>query len=162
MLLKKPITVAITLFSSLLTESVDAAAIDLEAHATPNTPNLVERKMGINCKGSSNCWGETAILELCSSILEIPDNHTFYEGEHIACAAGGICTFLQRTGTNGVSGLDIKKLFDFLVGHGCKGCGSVPTAALQGINDIQTGELTVNYVSHRHCDGLCDIDAPSG
>jgi hypothetical protein len=161
MLFKKPITVAVTLFSSLFTERVDAAAIDLGAHTTPNTANLVRRK-GINCQGSSLCWGETAILELCSSILEIPDNRTFYEGEHISCGTGGICTFLQRTGTIGVSGLDIKKLFNILVGHGCKGCGSVPTAALQGIDDIETGELTVNYVSHGHCDGLCDIASPSG
>ncbi len=84
--------------------------------------------------------------------------YEFYEGEHIACAAGGICLFLQKTGDLVITAELIKELFAILVEYGCTGCGSVPVDTLQGINDNEYGELTSNYVSHGFCfDGLCDI-----
>ena len=73
-------------------------------------------------------------------MLQIPDDRVFYKGERIACTTyTGVCAFVQGTEENeGISAPDIKKLTAILVEYGCKGCGSVPTAALDGIDASTT------------------------
>ena len=89
-------------------------------------------------------------------VLQIPDNEVYTEGQYIVCTPHGICLFLQKT-TEDVPGSDIKKLLDLLAENDCKVCGSIPTGYLQGVDDIENGELTANYVGDKDgCTGVCD------
>ncbi|KAI1392624.1 killer toxin, Kp4/SMK-like protein, core [Hypoxylon trugodes] len=99
---------------------------------------------GINCQGSalcSTCPAHT-LSEINTSIQGLSDTQTFPNGAHIACS-GHCCAFLQNVqGTK--TGAQIKGFVGDLLAHGCGKCGSDPT---EPGNNVNTGELTVNYVS---------------
>ena len=128
--------------------------------------NLVAA-LGINCRGASSCRG-TRVARRLTRVIETIDRGRWYaDGEQIACVSietddgsDSFCAFLQNTG--GAWGSRILELAHYIVGHGCKGCGSVPYFYPEE-NDVSRGELTYNYVS-KPCsrdDGLCGVDRPS-
>ncbi|ROW03860.1 hypothetical protein VPNG_07270 [Cytospora leucostoma] len=98
--------------------------------------------LGINCRGSSLCSGDHVLSELNTKVQALPDSNTYGNGVHIACV-GHICAFLQNiSGTK--TGAEVKQYVQNLLNHGCKTCGSDPT---EPGNNVDNGELTVNYVS---------------
>ncbi|TFK27852.1 killer toxin [Coprinopsis marcescibilis] len=106
--------------------------------------------LGINCRGSSNCAGTLCNLsQLISQAAQLPDNNQYFPGQHIVCCGtsgspGGLCAFTQNTSQN-ISGRRVKELLQGLSNHGCGKCGSNPFER----NDVQFGQLTVNFVSQR-------------
>ncbi|KAJ7919351.1 Kp4-domain-containing protein [Mycena leptocephala] len=109
---------------------------------------------GINCEGSIKCNGQphnTAEI-LVQDIDGIDLGREYNNGQHIACR-NNICAFLQgqRAPTSGAA---IRSVAHYIVEHGCKVCGSVPTSAG---NDDAYGELTFNFVSETACGegGMC-------
>ncbi|KAJ2981449.1 hypothetical protein NQ176_g2014 [Zarea fungicola] len=119
--------------------------------------------LGINCQGSSQC-GPTfgGPSDILASVQNIDPNHTYQNGEYIACAQNdlgtGKCAFLQ--GTGGITGDLIKTLVQDIVNHGCDKCGSVPVFFNAGDNDPNThGILTINFVNSPGCNGLCPVAA---
>lgn len=133
--------------------------------------------LGINCRGSSNCYGcGTPMTEVTSAINSISDTVVYKDGEQIACAKcpgghglrwdsniGGTCAFAQKLpkkndGSVGtVTGAQIKAAVARLVKHGCDNCGSAPLDEAK--NDVNAGEITINYTMD-HCGwGKCDPKA---
>ncbi|CEJ80552.1 hypothetical protein VHEMI00728 [[Torrubiella] hemipterigena] len=108
---------------------------------------------GINCNGSALCKSSGVagnLLNLKAIVDNIPDRNRHYDtAKQIACT-GSICAYFQK----GASGTAARasELLGQLLDHGCKKCGSIPTEAG---NDVNKGELTVNYVSHQDCQGAC-------
>lgn len=101
--------------------------------------------LGINCRGSSSCGTcrAHALSEIFTQVEGIDDGATFGDGTHIACS-GNCCAFLQNvSGTK--TGAQLKGYMRQLVDHGCDKCGSVPT---EPGNNVDNGELTVNFVSN--------------
>ncbi|RSM08217.1 hypothetical protein CDV31_008225 [Fusarium ambrosium] len=110
---------------------------------------------GINCDGSALCGDQKGFLDKVSDFITdningVDPNYHFSNGERIACA-GHICAFLQKT-SNGASGQEVRNAILRLKNHGCKGCGSAPFID----NDVDKGELTVNYVTSTCGDGVCN------
>ncbi|KAH3966747.1 hypothetical protein HBH96_182620 [Parastagonospora nodorum] len=123
--------------------------------------------LGLNCRGSGMC------NDLCfrKSIMELdiimqnlhPDHHNNYKnGEQIACrrcklqkdTGSAICAFPQNLPEGADLDYDeIKAAMKAIVDHGCKFCGSSPV--YRG-NDVNKGELTVNYVYHGCGNGICE------
>lgn len=71
----------------------------------------------------------------------------------IACTqgnSGSICAFYQ-SGASG-SARDAFGHIQQIIDHGCSLCGSVPT---QEGNNVDDGQLTVNFVSDPCCEGNC-------
>ena len=106
--------------------------------------------LGINCKGSSLCNRAGGDLVGVKAIVDgiHPRDRHYKTGQHIACASN-LCAFFQKSASGTAkraSGL-LKQLYD----HGCEVCGSVPTSG----NNVNGGELTVNYVAHPGCEGAC-------
>lgn len=62
---------------------------------------------------------------------------------------GGICAFPQKTD---ITLKDARTAMDALLKHGCTTCGSEPT---KPGNNVDTGMLTVNYVSNPYCIENC-------
>jgi hypothetical protein len=56
---------------------------------------------------------------------------------------GGICAFAQYVNEDTIDGKTMKAKVAELIGHECKGCGSVPFHAG---NNVQNGELTIDFV----------------
>ncbi|EFX06369.1 killer toxin, kp4 [Grosmannia clavigera kw1407] len=111
--------------------------------------------LGINCRGSSLCSGEAGgklskiLSEVRGVINQGHGNHRYNTGVQIACASanlGSFCAFYQKgaSGTANQAAAQLQKLID----HGCSGCGSIPTSSG---NNVNNGELTVNYVSAPCC-----------
>ncbi|KAK4695001.1 hypothetical protein P7C71_g2663, partial [Lecanoromycetidae sp. Uapishka_2] len=76
-------------------------------------------------------------------------------GVQMACAFygigfGTICAFYQHGASGNTS--EALALVEELQQHNCANCGSAPTGA--GNPDVDTGCLTVNYVSSACCDPL--------
>lgn len=67
---------------------------------------------------------------------------------------GANCAFFQKTGVTNTAALAKAKIQD-LINHGCEGCGSCPILAG---NNVDTGEITVNYVTSP----CCNLPATSG
>ena len=90
--------------------------------------------------GVKPCW----IGNLATKIDALPDDALFSPGEHIACCGedSWMCAFTQRT-EEVISGARVKELFYGIVEHGCTACGSNPFYN----NDVDQGELTINYVA---------------
>ena len=106
--------------------------------------------LGINCRGSTSCNGMSSAIsrDLAGAITSgINDNTWYAGGANIAChgVGSGVCAFLQNT--NGANGKTIKALANAIIAHGCKVCGSAPFAN----NDINTGQLTFNFVKDPYC-----------
>jgi len=103
--------------------------------------------LGINCRGSSNCGFQSShtLSEINTQVQAIPDGNIFSNGVHIACV-GGICAFLQNVASPGTkTAAQIKGFVTDLLNHGCTVCGSDPT---EPGNNVDNGELTVNFVSN--------------
>ena len=64
---------------------------------------------------------------------------------------GYICAFYQRNGNKAQTLSDTNFFLGEIMDHGCKVCGSVPT---KGGNNVDDGELTVNFIANAHirCD----------
>ncbi|KAH7263802.1 killer toxin Kp4/SMK [Fusarium tricinctum] len=115
--------------------------------------------LGINCRGSGFCD-----LTFGSSIQDIQDqvgiivadgqgDRHFDTGAQIACTQGNqgsICAFYQ-SGASG-SAKDAFGHIQQIIDHKCSLCGSVPT---QEGNNVDDGQLTVNFVSDACCEGNC-------
>lgn len=69
---------------------------------------------------------------------------------------GGVCVFPQK---GGVTLKQARTLMDGLLQHGCTTCGSNPT---QPGNNVNSGELTVNYVANPFCIGNCLSSSATG
>lgn len=116
------------------------------------------KREGINCEGSSNCGmtEEWVVSDINGWMGNVDDDRLYNNGEHIVCVGDiTFCSFPRDT-TGGVLGKDLKVLMNILVDHGCTVCGSVPTGAPAGINDVSQGMLTINYVEDDGgCSGVC-------
>ena len=95
-------------------------------------------------------------------------NAHYYAGQDIACIPrqwlpfarlvwheGAYCAFLQGKNVpgGGVDGVTLLQKMDALIQYGCQGCGSSAISDSGGMSDM--GSLTVNYVRHWACEGLC-------
>ncbi|KAF4947655.1 hypothetical protein FSARC_13916 [Fusarium sarcochroum] len=109
---------------------------------------------GINCEGSSSCLDQGGFLNpladyITDNINGVDPNYWYANGEQIACKAH-ICAFLQKT-EGGAPGSWVRDAVLAIKRHGCSACGSYPFFD----NDVDKGELTVNYVKHGCGDGVC-------
>lgn len=92
----------------------------------------------------------------------------YYAGQDIACiprdwlpfarlvwSEGAYCAFLQGKNVprGGVDGFTLLQRMDTLIHFGCQGCGSSAISDSGGMGEM--GQLTVNYVRHSSCEGLC-------
>ena len=103
-------------------------------------------QLGINCRGSGLCTGGNVASGLRDLIRGSTDtDRTYKNGENIACL-GNTCAFLQNA-PNGAKIALIQQLAQAIVEHGCKNCGSAPFKN----NNVNTGELTFNFVAHPGC-----------
>ncbi|CAM6093128.1 unnamed protein product [Calypogeia fissa] len=100
--------------------------------------------LGINCRGSGICASKSShtMSEINTAVQALNDGNIYSNGQHIVCVSS-ICAFLQNvSGTK--TGAQIKGYVQALLQHGCNVCGSDPT---EPGNDVNQGELTVNYVA---------------
>ncbi|PTB61696.1 killer toxin [Trichoderma citrinoviride] len=126
-----------------------------ESHAVGKmeTVSKLSKRLGINCRGSSTCSvGGVANLpaghidDLKNTIAGQGDG-VWGNGQQIGCVAhvtGKICAFYQNVGDRTFTTQQTLMYLDWLTDHGCTVCGSVPT---DDGNNVDNGELTVNYVS---------------
>ncbi|SPJ72614.1 related to KP4 killer toxin [Fusarium torulosum] len=107
--------------------------------------------LGINCRGSGFCPGGAGnLINLKAIVDNIQPRDRHYEtGQQVACT-GDTCAFYQ-SGATGTAD-DVSWALQALLDHGCKKCGSVPT---QDGNNVDDGQLTVNFVSEPSCQGAC-------
>jgi cytochrome c peroxidase len=91
----------------------------------------------------------------------LSDDAVFHDGQQVACNSchtakeEGLCVFPQKLGGKTVTGKQVKEAVQRLTDHGCKFCGSAPI--WEG-NDVNQGEITVNYVTHgciKHGSKIC-------
>lgn len=111
------------------------------------------KRLGINCQGSSTCGvggiGGTdrgTIDDLRNSIAG-GDDGQWGDGQHVGCishATGRLCAFYQNVGSRLFNKDQTLTYLQWLLDHGCEVCGSVPT---DDGNDVNNGELTVNFVA---------------
>ena len=155
-----------TSFLALLLLVIDANALTIPASegATDlHTTTLMKRHPGgINCEGSHMCrYSAGDAVEVMKNYTStLTPAQTFEEGVHIACR-DSICAFAQHVPAP-LRGDEIQELIAKLWDHGCDICGSVPLDALDGGNDLDSGMLTLNYVSHDDdCESLCSPLKPS-
>jgi hypothetical protein len=67
--------------------------------------------------------------------------------------AEGLCVFPQKMKSGEtVTGAVVKEKIERLKKHGCKGCGSCP---IHPGNNVNTGEITVNFVRKGCGSGVC-------
>ena len=60
----------------------------------------------------------------------------------------------------GVDGVTLLRKMDTLIQYGCQGCGSTAVSDDGGMGEL--GSLTVNYVRHSSCEGLCVYESMRG
>ncbi|KAI4953704.1 hypothetical protein J4E91_002552 [Alternaria rosae] len=101
----------------------------------------------------------------CADNSDLDDKEEWGNGDQIVCNlcpgcsplsanCAGICAFPQKLKTDEkVNGSLIKSKINDLVNHKCGRCGSCPT---KPGNDVNTGEITVNYVTSGCKEGVCD------
>ncbi|KAG5659119.1 hypothetical protein KAF25_000321 [Fusarium avenaceum] len=114
--------------------------------------------LGINCRGSGWCNINSASLNnVLTKAKQLQargqGDHHWGEGVQIACSGGqwgSICAFFQ-SGASGNTDRAVE-LVQGILDHGCTQCGSIPTE--EG-NNVDNGQLTVNYVENPCCDGDC-------
>lgn len=107
--------------------------------------------LGINCLGSISCrqFGPgNALAIIREKVKNLGSTMTFVEGQQIAAVnvGDGSCfaAFYQKTGDRSFSQYSTWWYLNALYQHGCRKCGSIPT---DPGNNVNKGELTVNYVS---------------
>ncbi|KAF2850675.1 killer toxin [Plenodomus tracheiphilus IPT5] len=120
-------------------------------------PHSADTLLGINCRGSGRCVSCSTDIAFIQTITDqIGDDRTWKNGELIACSIcqhcptcpdadrNGLCVLAQRMKADEViNGRQIKALLQGLRDHGCNRCGSNPIHPGNNVND---GELTVNFV----------------
>lgn len=107
---------------------------------------------GNNCSGSTGCSDSgappNALAIIREKVKNISSSATFVEGQQIAAVNVGvgscIAAFSQRVSSGSVLQYDTWWYLDALSQHGCSICGSIPT---DSGNNVNNGELTVNFVS---------------
>ncbi|KAL1599530.1 hypothetical protein SLS60_007333 [Paraconiothyrium brasiliense] len=121
-------------------------------------------QLGINCRGSAMCLGckqplgDGGMYDFIDKNLS--DDAVFKDGQQVACKSchiaqtEGSCVFLQKMGDKTATGRQVKDAVKRLKDKGCKYCGSAPLFT----NNVNDGEVTVNYVTHgciKHGDKIC-------
>ena len=82
-------------------------------------------------------------------IKQLSDDAVFHDHQYVACNSchfaknEGLCVFPQKLGDKTVTGKQVKEAVQRLKDKGCKFCGSAPVWD----NDVNHGEITVNYVT---------------
>lgn len=114
---------------------------------------ILERALGINCRGSSTCSvggvGHTpagTLQQVRDAVAAGPEG-VWSNGQHLACVphvTGRLCAFYQNIGGRTFNKGQSVTYLDQLKDHGCRVCGSIPT---DPGNNVGNGQLTVNYVS---------------
>ncbi|KAL6918639.1 hypothetical protein FSST1_010134 [Fusarium sambucinum] len=114
--------------------------------------HLVKR-LGINCRGSSSCGVGSIFHTPNGDLKDVRDavasgeEGNFGNGDHIACipyAFGQLCAFYQGIGGRFFTKEQSVTFLDQLRQHGCSKRGSIP---VDSGNDVNNGQLTVNYVA---------------
>ena len=137
--------------TTLITLLLALSAKSLAAPAN-TTSDLAPRALGINCRGSFNCFNG-AMQNILNTALSNTGGCSAGPGQQMYCD-GNICAFTQGTGAS-INPETAQNLLTSLHAHGCQGCGSVPLD-FPFSNDPSNGILTVNYVSDNHgCNGIC-------
>ncbi|KAI4957379.1 hypothetical protein J4E86_004517 [Alternaria arbusti] len=166
--------------TTLLTVTATVLVRAVAVFAHPSHPNSVydvtprdqdpddaDALLGINCRGSAMCTLSTCDISLSkikSYIDTIDDKEEWGNGDQIACnlcsgcsnpdKCDGLCAFPQKLKADEkVNGSLIKSKINDLVNHKCSRCGSCPT---KPGNDVNAGEITVNYVTSGCKEGVCD------
>lgn len=115
--------------------------------------HLIERALGINCRGSSTCnvggigHSPAGTLQQVRDAVAAGPEGVWSNGQHLACVphvTGRLCAFYQNIGSRTFNKGQSVSYLDGLLGHHCRVCGSIPT---DDGNNGANGELTVNYVS---------------
>lgn len=113
---------------------------------------LLERALGINCRGSSTCGVGGLAQSPAGTLQQVRDavaagpDAVFSEGQQLGCVphvTGRLCAFYQKIGSRTFNRDQSVASLDGLLGHGCGKCGSIPT---DDGNNTDNGELTVNFV----------------
>ncbi|KAF3056905.1 hypothetical protein CFAM422_012571 [Trichoderma lentiforme] len=113
----------------------------------------LSKRLGINCNGSSSCGvggiagTERGTIDDLRNTVAGGDDGLWGEGQQIACishATGRLCAFYQNVGDRTFNKDQTLMYMQWLLDHGCDVCGSVPT---DDGNDVNNGELTVNFVA---------------
>lgn len=121
--------------------------------AAEDSTALLERALGINCRGSSTCGvggiGHTpaGTLEQVRDAVAAGPDGSWTNGQQIACVphvTGRLCAFYQNIGGRSFNKQQSVTFLDQLRDHGCRNCGSIPT---DPGNNVGNGQLTVNFVS---------------
>lgn len=129
------------------------AVVQEEVSKRETASGLLERALGINCRGSSTCGvggighSPAGTLQQVRDAVASGPEGVWSNGQQIACVphvTGRLCAFYQNVGGRTFNKGQSVSYLDNLLGHGCKNCGSIPTDAG---NNGDNGELTVNYVS---------------
>ncbi|KAJ3545522.1 hypothetical protein NM208_g1370 [Fusarium decemcellulare] len=114
--------------------------------------NYLTKRTGINCRGSSTCGVggighfPNADLKDVRDAVASGEEGNFGNNEHIACVpfvAGALCAFYQNIGDRTFTKDQTVAFLDQLRAHKCNKCGSIP---VDNGNNVDNGELTVNYV----------------
>ena len=164
-------TTITTNYNTTRRKGSEANSLDLvdTAKSTAADPGLNEVNMGLNCQGSAiMCIGAPqygVMHTLRDYMYAIPAGYRYYAGQNIACMVhhvypnpwitwGFYCAFMQgNISDQGADGAEIQLKMQQMIEHHCLGCGSVP---FSDDNDpMKLGILTVNYVRHSECEGLC-------
>ncbi|KAF4445487.1 Killer toxin, Kp4/SMK-like, core [Fusarium austroafricanum] len=114
--------------------------------------------LGINCRGSGACnFNDASLDTVLTQAKQLQANgqggHNWAEHVQIACSKGqwgSVCAFFQ-SGASGTTDR-VVELLQGLKDHKCTQCGSIPT---QDGNNVDDGQLTVNYVENPCCQGDC-------
>ena len=123
--------------------------------------DLPADSQGINCAGSGMCGKHSpnsgAMRAFVAMSTYVDPNLHYDNGERIMCTKNRVCVFPQMT-PHGISGEKVRRLLPVLFQWGCHICGSIPIGYLEGTNNSEDGELTVNYTEDdsKECCGLCD------
>lgn len=105
--------------------------------------------LGINCRGSIMCKTVRSDLNTIIDRVCSVQNQVYEPGQHIGedCDAfeGGLAAFTAKTESS-ITSNQACSLLSQLRDHGCGVCGSIPIDYPR-TNNVNNGELTVNYVT---------------
>ena len=131
----------------------EVAAVETPVSKTENAKAVLERALGINCRGSSTCTvggighlPAGTLQEVRDAVAAGPEG-VWSNGQHLACVphvTGRLCAFYQNIGGRTFNKEQSVTYLDQLQDHGCRVCGSIPT---DPGNNVGNGQLTVNFVS---------------
>ncbi|KAK3187651.1 hypothetical protein K4F52_003709 [Lecanicillium sp. MT-2017a] len=134
-------------------ESAPPAEAEVVVDKRQESKMLLERALGINCRGSSTCsvggigHSPAGTLQQVRDKVAAGPEGVWSNGQHVACVShvtGRLCAFYQNIGSRTFNKGQSVTYLDQLKDHGCRVCGSIPT---DPGNNVSNGQLTVNYVS---------------